>query len=684
MPDTGGVPEGQKRAVALLARFLCAYILLGAGVCRAQQSQQGDLTQMSIEDVLNVHVYAASKHEQNLNDAPSSVTIVTAEEIQEYGYRTLADILESVRSFYITSDRLYSYVGVRGFGRLGDWNSSILLLVDGHGVNDNVDGQAMIGSEFLVDVNLILRVEIIRGPSSSLYGADAFFAVINVITRKAPDLKGVELSFVPSSFDSYQGRASAGGQYKGIDAVVSNTYYSSAGPALFFPQFDSPATNFGIASHTDYESYDHALASVSYGGFTLQGLLSTRDKGVPTGYFGALFNDQRTRDLDDHDYVDLSYQHSLGGNWELAARASWDQVSLSGPVPFASSEPPDIYSYHGKWWDSDVQLSRSLLGKHKLTFGTEITDNFQQDQANFDSELSPSYVPVPYHSFTWAVYGQGEFVITRKLSVTAGLRYDHYYNGFGGTTNPRLGLVYHLFRSTNAKVIYGSAFRAPEPYELYPAFGPFYENNLGLRPETIRTVEGVIDQGLGDRFSVEGSIFQNRIGHLITLNTDQSTALLVYQNSDGATSTGVELELNAKLIAGLRGRASYSYTQTTDSLTGLTPPNSPANLVKLNLGLPLLHQKLFAAADAQYTGARSTLAGDTLAGYALLNGTLTGHVWDHHLDVSASIYNLTNTKYADPGRPEDPEDSIQQDGRTFAVKVTFRLFDEAAAKQPHP
>ncbi len=111
-----------------------------------------------------MRVYAASKHLQSVNDAPSSVTIVTAEEIQEYGYRTLADILESVRGFYITYDRYSSYVGVRGFGRLGDWNSRVLLLIDGNRINDVVLGQAALGTEFPLDVDLIQRVEIVRGP----------------------------------------------------------------------------------------------------------------------------------------------------------------------------------------------------------------------------------------------------------------------------------------------------------------------------------------------------------------------------------------------------------------------------------------------------------------------------------------------------------------------------------------
>ena len=119
----------------------------------AQQSPQ-DLGEASLEELGSIQVYSASKHLQSASDAPSSISVVTADEIQRYGYRSLADILESVRGFYITYDRDYTFIGVRGFGRLGDWNSRVLLLVDGHRINNNVDGQAMIGSQFLIDVDL--------------------------------------------------------------------------------------------------------------------------------------------------------------------------------------------------------------------------------------------------------------------------------------------------------------------------------------------------------------------------------------------------------------------------------------------------------------------------------------------------------------------------------------------------
>lgn len=144
-------------------------------------------------------VLTASKYEQKVTEAPSSVSIVTAAEIRRYGYRTLADILRSVRGFYTTYDRQNQYLGVRGFGRPGDANTRILVLLDGARVNNNIFDVAGIGSEFNIDVDLIDRVEIVRGPGSSLYGSNAFFAVVNVITRRGRDLQGVELAAAAGS-----------------------------------------------------------------------------------------------------------------------------------------------------------------------------------------------------------------------------------------------------------------------------------------------------------------------------------------------------------------------------------------------------------------------------------------------------------------------------------------------------
>ena len=280
--------------------------------------------------------------------------------------------------------------------------------------------------------------------------------------------------------------------------------------------------------------------------------------------------------------------------------------------------------------------------------------------------------PDPASSVIWAMYAQDEFAILHKLTLSAGVRYDHY-SIFGGTTNPRLGLIYHLSRLTALKVLYGTAFRAPEPYELAPDFGSFYDDNLHLGPEKIRTIEGVLEQALGSHFTLSGSVFRNQIRDLISLETRVNNGQWVYRNSDRANATGVEVEFDARFAGGLEGTASYSYIDTEDAVTHQILSNSPQHLGKLNLAVPMLRRRLFASFDAQYTSPRQTLAGNSVSGFSVFNVTLLAHTLSKHLDCSASIYNMFDKKYFDPGRPEDPQDSIQQDGRNFRIKLTGRF-----------
>ena len=161
-------------------------------------------------------VYGASKFLQNVSDAPASVTIVTADEIERYSYRTLAEILASVRGFYVIYDRNYTYVGVRGFSRPGDYNARILFLIDGHRHNDDIYDGSDVGTVFPLDIGLIDHVEIIRGPGSAVYGTGAVVAVVNVVTRRGRDLNGLEISGQGGSWETYKVRMSYGKRFRTI------------------------------------------------------------------------------------------------------------------------------------------------------------------------------------------------------------------------------------------------------------------------------------------------------------------------------------------------------------------------------------------------------------------------------------------------------------------------------------
>jgi outer membrane receptor for ferrienterochelin and colicin len=156
-------PAPGKRRAGFRIAFRLMTILVLAATAIAQQGAK-DLSEASLEELTNIQVYSASKHMQSASEAPASVTVVAADEIQKYGYRNLADILRSVPGFYVTYDRDYTFVGVRGFGRLGDWNSRVLVLIDGHRINNNVLGQAMLGNEFLVDVDMSNVWRLCSGP----------------------------------------------------------------------------------------------------------------------------------------------------------------------------------------------------------------------------------------------------------------------------------------------------------------------------------------------------------------------------------------------------------------------------------------------------------------------------------------------------------------------------------------
>jgi iron complex outermembrane receptor protein len=200
-------------------------------------------------------VSAAAKHPQPSRLAPSAVTVVTREDIRRLGYRTLAEALRSVRGFYGTHDRNYDYIGVRGFLRPGDYNDRILLLVNGHAYNDDVYQTAHLGYDFGIDLEAVERIEVIRGPGAALYGGNALFAVVNVVTLNAKDAPGVRPLVETGSFGRKRGQVSVGHTFAGGPEVfASGSVLDVNGPEeLFYPPYDRPQTNFGVARNADGE-----------------------------------------------------------------------------------------------------------------------------------------------------------------------------------------------------------------------------------------------------------------------------------------------------------------------------------------------------------------------------------------------------------------------------------------------
>jgi len=664
-----------------LCILLFGFTGLTAPVHAQQQTTPQDVSKLSLEELMNVEVdtvYGASKFEQKITSAPSFVTIITADEIQEYGYRTLADLLQSVPGFYVTYDRNYSYIGVRGF-RPGNYNDRILLLVDGHRLNDAVYGEAVVGTEFPLDIDLIQRVEVIRGPGSALYGTNAFFAVINVITKRGRDVKGAEVSAEAGSLGTNKGRATFGDQSDhGPELMISGTVYHSLGnESLFFPEFNTPATNNGLAIDADGDRSYSVFASVQYRDFSVQGLYGSRTKIIPTASYGTVFNNPGTRTTDALGYFDLKYEHQFE-KWNVLGRLAYDQMNYHGSYIYdytGGGVPPFTVNQDfstGERVDLTFDVSRTFLEKHRLTMGTETQFNLKQKQWNYDQAPYVLYLDDGRNTTVPAVYAEDEFSIRRNVILSTGVRWDHY-GEFGSTVNPRLGLIYSPKERTTFKVLYGTAFRAPNAFELYYAAPPDEAANQSLQAERIRTTELVFEQYLAKNVHFAVSGFYNDLHGLISQKLDPTNGLLSYANMQNVKSKGVDFALEGKWRNGLQGGIAYTFQESRDQGSGTILSNSPKHLPKIKAIVPIVPRRLFASMEGQYVSSTLTNSGTSVGGFFLANATVSSPELIHGLSLSASAHNLFDKRYANPVGAELLQNSIVQDGRTVRFKLTYRF-----------
>jgi iron complex outermembrane receptor protein len=656
--------------------------------CGRAAADGGDLATLSLEQLMemNVHsVYGASKYEQRVTQAPSSISIVTAEDIRRFGHTSLADVLRSVRGLYVTNDRNYTYIGVRGFLRPGDYSTRVLLLVDGHRLNDNVYDSGSVGRESMIDVELIERVEVIRGPSSSMYGSSAFLGVINVITKKGRDFDGLELSVDAGSQDTYKTRATYGETLdNGLDWMVSASQYSSSGFDYYYPEFDqrisdNPLANSnGVAAGLDDEDAAKFFSSLRHGGFTGSVFYSERTKQIPTASFETLFNDPNALTDDRRAYLELAYQQALSDWADLRVRGFYDWYKYDGTYPYdyeligeADYQALLVDEMHGEWAGGEMQVTARPSDRYTFALGGVYRANLEEFQASYD-DVEPRvwYLDRMDSSSVVGVFAQGEARLRDDFSLTAGVRYDHYGETFGGTTNPRFAAIYNPTPSSAIKALYGEAFRAPNPYERY--YYPDQADRPMLRPETIRTYELVYEQYLNSIYRLSLSGYSYHIDGLIT-QVAATDAWPYYDNIDDVRARGVEVELEGTYPNGTILRGSWTIQRAEDVATQMELTNSPHQLVKLSASTPILDSKLFANLELQYNSDSITLARTRSPSFWLTNFTLNSHDRWSQVELTAGVYNAFDVDHPFPGAEEHAQILLQQEGRSYGAKLVVRF-----------
>ena len=660
-PDLASTPAFETRPLLLCLALVAAF--------PAQAESAGDLTSLSLEQLLDVKIVGASKYEQKQSEVAAAVSVITRQEIKAFGWRTLGEALASLPGVHSSYDRQYSYVGIRGFGLPGDYNTRALVTVNGNRVNYPGVDLGPVGRDLPLDMDLIERIEFIPGPGGAVYGQNAMFGVINLITRRGADVDGTELSASSQRPQALrEGRVSWGKRLdNGVDLLVSASALRARGEDRFFDFGAAGVT--GVAKGMDGEHDREFFARLARGAWSFEFMHGDHRKDDPTGAYlsDPLVPGQYQGDR--YDLAQLHYEDSFAADTlRVSARLFMGRELYTSTLSYAT---PYTFPAPSDWRGAELRLLSTALAGHKLMLGLELQDNARTDQAINDVATPANNILIPGSGYRVGVYAQDEWQLAESLSATLGLRVDRN-NVTGSRASPRAALIWQASPETTLKALYGRAHRAPNVYERDYFDGVAQVANPALKGESVDTLEIVADHRVGRELTLRASVYQWNMKDLIALGIDPASSLAQYKSGEAVKARGLELSADKTWATGARLRGSVSF-QNVAYASGAGLPNSPKLLGKLNLSAPLPMAGLHAGYELHYDSKRLSLDGSRLGGYALSNLTLSTDALAKGLTLSLSVQNLFDKRYAHPGADSNWQNALEQDGRSVRLTLGYRL-----------
>jgi iron complex outermembrane receptor protein len=663
----GQLPQrrGFWRCKALYAVCLAA----GAAAARGQ-TPEGRLPTPAEAPVFAVipKVETASVYTQTLKEAPARVTVISRQDIRRGGYRTLAEALGNVPGFYVTHDGVDTFVGVRGFSLLGDYNTRILVLLNGHSLTDNVYGAMyMFGENFGVPMDLVERIEIVRGPTSALYGSNGVFATINIFTRAPVD--------APAGFASVEFGAAgakkavlAGSAYlgRGANLLVAASGTSVSGRTAFIENDLDPAAG-AWARRLDAARGYHGFAQLTWGGWSVTAKLGTHETTDDAGWFGAVVGDPRTWSRDGHSYLEAAWRRPAGAASEVAWRFSYDQYRFDGSYAFPDENGGGGLTLdvaRGDWASSrfTVRTPVPLLGD--LTVGAEGRADLRTLQREYwAAEPDNPLVDARRRNAAFGIFAQQQVALSPKWNFVFGVRGDNS-RLYHRSVTPRAAVVYTHSPSMTVKYLYGKAFRDPSAYER------FYTPNPWLKPERAKTFELVVEKSVGARFEAAVSAYRYVIDGLIEGVTDQE-GYMHFWNSPGARADGVEFEGQARAAGGVELAGGVALQSVHGHASERALANSPGVLATLRASLPLIGGKFQIQPAARYVSRRLGGSGGTAPGGPTADLTVSTERLHRHFDLVFGVRDVSNRRLPEPMSDEHMGNRYPPAGRAAFVKLIW-------------
>ena len=568
---------------------LCLLAIISA-ITPAANAQEKNIEPKAAE--LEKMVVTATMTEKMIEEAPGSIEVITSQEIEEMGAQTVAEALEVATGLMITGETgRIKAPSIRGTG-----NKHTLVLIDGRrfsmGYKDFLDINQ-------ISVDMIDRIEVVRGPTSALYGSDAIGGVVNIITKKPPrDLAaGATYQYGISKYnegEEHIGRAYVGDSFGRFGFLLAGGCRNKDG-------WDRDEVLPDDGDHEELGSVDgrfsfnlndnHSLlAGFEYSDMDREGM---RD-------FQKL-DRERTAEDKRHGYF-LQYDAKLSplNNLMLKAYHSEHENEIEfSPTAVVTGEE----NAKRKLNQVEGRFTGAFLDKHILIVGSEFREESREDETGRDDDLD-----------NFSFYLQDEYQVFDPLYLVLGVRFDEH-SEFGSEWTPRASMIYSFLNNLRLKASYGCGFRAPSISELfvtsYRKKGKWiYEPNPDLDPEESESYEVGID-GEYKKFWGRITGFRNEIENLIEAVYYKSTGkgkekkdYYRHQNIAEATMEGVELESGLNLPLNFSISGNLTYLETEDKKTGKDLEGQPDYKGYLKLGYHYLEFGLRANIRMDYIGER--------------------------------------------------------------------------------
>ena len=610
--------------------MLVGALTLGAGPALGAEPWGTDEITSSFGDAEFVTI--ATGRRQPVAAAPSVANVITRADIERMPAADLYDVLETVPGIHVSrsSYRLFPIVSIRGIH--ADKNPQVLMLANGVPLTQVFQGDRGFSSH--IPLASIERIEVIRGPGSALYGADAFAGVINIVTRSPHSIDGTEVGVRRGSFDSDTAWLQNGQRWNGIDVGFSLEYQDSSGDdgrrvdndaqSLFDGLQGTDASLAPGPLATRYQRLDSRL--------TLEGRQWTgrvwywgiRDSGVGPGLAQAL-DPAGGADVDSM-LADFTWKTpATDAGWSTQTRVSYLDVNADShqvlyppgaelPIgsdgnvdPSSSTDvtftdgligDPGIFEEHARldfsatWTGAANHVVRLASGAHYAHLDPEERKNYgpgvlesPSDGQTVDGALTnvtgtdAIYIPARTRRVIYAS-AQDEWRFAPDWNLTAGIRADEF-SDFGSTVNPRLALVYNVRYDLTAKLLYGRAFRAPSFAELFTQNNPVIVGNEELDPEVINTLELAIDYQPRPTLHASASTYVYQVDDLIEFVPQSGNSPAMAENTRGVDGRGLELELDWRPADAWRLEGSLALQRAIDRRTDERLANAPGSQVKL-------------------------------------------------------------------------------------------------------